>query len=595
MSLIGIDSIWHRKITKGDFFNIERSSTAGPQGGGGQLFIDIPNSVREGLFTMLGLEEPANDYEDWPLGMADAKVIGNPTKSGKLHFELNRRNDLRYRIRNQNRQSMNSKRHPAWTAAMGFPDAPDDIQSPDDAQQYLGDGLRIFLVKDLHGDYYAGFTTGSQIPASWPKGVGLEKLFDQNSRGGLICPRSIASWPLIPPVVYRILEAWKRKPNVLLYGPTGTGKTHAISVIWQMLELSDGLPIVMLETEDRGNPFQILDIPLDLPHPVSRDWVTFHQNYGHEDFIIGLRPRPSQSGSGFTLRPRAGRLLDLAVKVSSDEFEANSAVLVIDEINRGNTSRIFGEFITFMESAYRDVDDQGRNNPGRLPVPLANVNFEDDLTEEIELPSGGSKTLPVPWFFPRHVYVLASMNSVDRTVAPLDSALARRFERIDMRPDLDMLESLLDVNMTDANQKVKEAEGSIAELTAEECAVLILAQLNFQLATTLGPDFEIGHTYMLPVREADSEDDGFRLLASIWDQSIMPQLQERFLTRPEELLRILKVDERSPEGYIFHQRSTPFGLEVGDRPALEPVSLETIADSNIERVRTTFCYLASGI
>ena len=58
MSLVGIESIWHRKITGGDFFNIERSTVAGPQSGGGQLFIDIPNTVREGLFTMLGLEAP---------------------------------------------------------------------------------------------------------------------------------------------------------------------------------------------------------------------------------------------------------------------------------------------------------------------------------------------------------------------------------------------------------------------------------------------------------------------------------------------------------------------------------------------------------
>ena len=93
MSLVGIDSIWHRKITPGDFFNIERSSTAGPSSGGGQLFIDIPNSVREGLFTMLGLEAPDDVDGYWPPGVIDAKVIGNPSQSGRLHLELNRRND----------------------------------------------------------------------------------------------------------------------------------------------------------------------------------------------------------------------------------------------------------------------------------------------------------------------------------------------------------------------------------------------------------------------------------------------------------------------------------------------------------------------
>ena len=427
------------------------------------------------------------------------------------------------------------------------------------------------------------------MPESWPRGAGLEALFAPNNRGGLITLRSLQG---IPPVVYRILDAWKRQPNVLLYGPTGTGKTHAMSVLWQLLESSNGPPVVMLDTEDGPNPFRTVTELLSLPLPVARDWVTFHQNYGYEDFIVGLRPRSTDAGGGFTLRPRAGRLLDLAFKVASNEDQVQSAVLVIDEINRGNTSRVFGEFITFMEFAYRDVDDQGKENPGRLPVPLANLNVESGQSEEIDLSSGGSIKISVPWFFPRHMYVLASMNSVDRTVAPLDSALARRFERIDMRPDFETLQHLLGVDLTGAKGKVEAAGEQIADLTAGECAVLILSQLNFQLATTLGADFEIGHTYMLPVGQPETEDEGFRRLATIWDQAIMPQLQERFLTRQEELLRMLKADSDAPEGYAFHQRMGLFDREAGDRPTLQPVSLEALAESNMESLRTTFQYLA---
>lgn len=592
MSLVEIEGIWHRKITGGDFFNIERSAAAGPQSGGGQLFIDIPNTPREGLFTMLGLEAPVDVNGVWPPGVVDAKVIGNPTESGLLHFDLNRRDDRRYRIRNQNRQTAGSERHPAWKATHGFPEAPDTVQTRTDAELSISDGVHIFLVKSRSGEYYAGFVRGVTMPKSWPAGVGLDALFNPEDPGGLITFRSTLKNSPIPPVIYRILDAWKRQPNVLLYGPTGTGKTHAMSVLWQFLESGGDLPTIMLETEDGSHPFHTVTPILPLPRPITRDWVTLHQNYGYEDFIVGLRPRSTQAGGGFILRPRAGRLLELAIKVRSDDYEAQSAVLLIDEINRGNTSRVFGEFITFMEFAYRDVDEQGIDNPGRLPVPLAMLNVENGQSEEIDLANGGTVRLPMPWYFPRRVYTLASMNSVDRTVAPLDSALARRFERIDMRPDLDTLQVLLKVDLTEVKTKVGASGEEVAELTARECAILLLAQLNYQLATTLGPDFEIGHTYMLPLGHAETDNEGFRTLAIVWDQAIMPQLHERFLTRQDELLRILKVGEGAPQGYAFRQRVGLFNREAGDRSTLEPVELEELADSDMDSLKKTFRYLA---
>ncbi len=544
---------------------------------------------------MLGLNAPNNVDDEWPPGVVDARVIGDPSTSKPLHFDHNRGNDPRYRIRNQNRQSPETERHPAWTAAYGFPQAPDDVATREEAATYLGGATRIYLVKSITGEYFAGHTRGTSMPSSWPEGAGLEALFDPNTPGGLIPFRAGVSIIDIPPVVHRVLEAWKRQPNVLLYGPTGTGKTYAMSAIWQLLESGDGMPVVILDAEDGTSPFRLATPALPLPSPAIRDWVTFHQNYGYEDFIVGLRPRPNGGEGSFTLRPRAGRLLELAIKVASDEYDARSAVLLIDEINRGNTSRVFGEFITFMESGYRDVEEDGGVNPSRLPVPLAILNSDGGQSEDIELPGGGTKRVPVPWFFPRHVYTLASMNSVDRTVAPLDSALARRFERIDMRPDLGTLQSLLQVNLEDAKKKVDEAEAGEAALTSRECAVLILAQLNYQLATTLGPDFEIGHTYMLPVGRAETDDDGFRRLAVVWDQAIMPQLYERFLTRQDELLRILRVAEDVPDKYPFQAREGLFNREAGDRPSLQPVSLEPLADSDMGRLKSTFRYLAGHL
>ena len=592
MKLVEIHSIWHRQITDGDFFNIERSRDAGPSGGGGQTYIDIPDSVRVGLFTMLGLVAPSDtESGHWPSGNINAQVLGNLEESGTLSFEVNRRKEKRYRVSNQNRQAAGANRHPAWTARNGFPSAPDDVAKPQDAAVFLGQGARIFIVKSVGGDYYAGFTRGPVMPDAWPRRAGLEGLFGNGSIGGLIVPRGV---PGYPPVVKRVFDAWQNKPNVLLYGPPGTGKTYVMSCILEFVRSWEGIPVIMLDPSDKEHPFRVV-FELPMPSPVAHSWVSFHQSYGYEDFVVGLRPMVNEEGSGFTLRPRAGRLLELAVRVSLDKFEEQSAVLLVDELNRGNTSRIFGEFITFMDEIYRDVDRRGDSNPIRLPVPLASVNAEGDLTEPIEMASGGEFILPVPWHFPRHVYTLASMNSIDRTAGPLDSALSRRYERIDMIPDLGELEQWLDVDFADAVKKVSDAGNGLADLTPSECGVLILDRLNFQLATTLGPDFEMGHTYYMPLSQSADDDDGFRRLAQIWDRGIMPQLQERFLTRQEELIRILRVDDEVPDGYAFRRRVGMFGQSGGDRAVLQSVSMVSLAEQDVDRVRVTFRYMASRL
>lgn len=589
MGLTGIHSIWHRRITPGDFCNIERAVGAGPPGGGGALYIDIPESVRVGLFKMLDLESPAPDENQWPNLSIDAKVLGDVGQSGTVAFEHIRAGDPRYRIPRQNRQSPGGARHPAWTAANGFPVAPDDINSTEAAGEIIAGGLRIFIVRSLTGDYYAGFTEGTNMPEHWPLKAGLEPLFHGSDPGGVICPRSLSVYPA---VVKRIFDAWQRKPNVLLYGPPGTGKTYVMSLIWEMLQAVQGNTVIMLDPDDKDCPFYAINRDLPLPLPVVQDWLTFHQSHDYENFIIGLRPVASISSGGFTLQPRFGRLLELGVQVFLDDFQDQSAVLFVDEINRGHVSRVFGEFITFMDYAYRDVDDHGNLNPRRLPVPMPSVDSSNKYTEPIALPTGGAVKLPVPWYFPRHIYCLASMNSVDRTVAPLDGALGRRFERIDMFPNLGELERCLGVDLPTAGTKIPSA---VEQLTAGECAVMILSRLNFQLATTLGPDFELGHTYMMPVGGADDEDDGFRRLAIIWDQGIMPQLQERFLTRQDELIRILGVDGNVPTDYAFRRRVGFFGQPGGDRPSIEPVSLTELAEQALESVKATFRYMASQL
>lgn len=89
----------------------------------------------------------------------EAGVIGLPGRLGPIVFQ--RKAGGRMRIANQNRQQPNSPRHPAWTAEQGFPLAPDDVGSTDEALHYFPDGgLRIFVAKDYDGLFYAGFNKG---------------------------------------------------------------------------------------------------------------------------------------------------------------------------------------------------------------------------------------------------------------------------------------------------------------------------------------------------------------------------------------------------------------------------------------------------
>lgn len=598
MELERVDSIWYRQLNPGDFFTIERSDAARPAGGGGQAYIDIPGSLRDPLFQFLHQALPPTDTGPWPTELSiEAHVVGEPERHAPITFaHRGGQEGNRYRIANQRRQGNNPGRHPAWTSERGFPSAPDQVATTEEAAASLpAGGVRLYVVRTTDGKYYAGFTQGSSLPDSWPPGNNLERLFD-DAPGGRLVFEDIGLDT--PPVVGKIFAAWKRKPNVLLYGPPGTGKTHAMSVVRRLLELGIGAPIVGIDPSDRACPFKPIAEASPLPTPVVQDWLSFHQNYSYEDFILGLRPKSASTG-GFDLKPRIGKLLELALQVSRAEEPAESAVLFIDEVNRGNVSRIFGEFITYMEFDYRDKDAEGNSNLSRIPVTFPSVDVDNGLTEELERQVGAPIRVAVPWFFPRHVYTLSSMNSVDRTVAPLDSALSRRIERIELAPDSDLLARRLGVTRDALVTKVREyvetrADGApVPELTPAECSWLLFDRINQFLSTTLGPDFEIGHTYFFDVAEAQDENTGFSSLAIIWDRFIYPQLQERFVVRPEELLTLLRVGEAHvPNDYAFRARTGLFSDDPGERPTVQGISLGDLAVSDPERLKKTLRYLA---
>lgn len=178
-----VRSVFWRRITKGDFFNIERALDAGPSGGGGQLYIDIP------LGGGVSLEEFGEFFSGAPLALDDSRwhpfqlqvySASHPLVVAPLTLTPRRGQNRRYRIANQNRQATGGQRHPAWSEDRGFPKAPDDVRSPSDPRMPDLSYLKVFVARTDSGIFLAGFTDSSSIPQAWPRRAGLEVLFDPN-------------------------------------------------------------------------------------------------------------------------------------------------------------------------------------------------------------------------------------------------------------------------------------------------------------------------------------------------------------------------------------------------------------------------------
>lgn len=220
--------------------------------------------------------------------------------------------------------------------------------------------------------------------------------------------------------------------NVILYGPPGTGKTH--NTIKRAAEIVAGRTIDSYE--------QAREIFLQ-HRGTSIEMVTFHQSYSYEDFIQGIRP-DTDNGSALTFHKRDGVFKQIADRARHAQKDQRF-VLIIDEINRANISRVFGELITLIEP---DKRTQGEH------------------AMEVTLPSGESFSVP------SNLYIIGTMNTADKSIALLDVALRRRFVFEPMYP----LYSI-------PGQIVHDAD--------------LLQRINAQIIKLKGYDFQIGHAYFM--------------------------------------------------------------------------------------------------
>jgi hypothetical protein len=277
-----------------------------------------------------------------------------------------------------------------------------------------------------------------------------------------------ASLPAVTPNAQPRPGPSMNKPtNVILYGPPGTGKTfhtkeHAVT-------LCNG----------KSTPATLKEDFAKLIADKRVAFVTFHQSYDYSDFIIGFKPVPSANGMSFEVRK--GVLMRLA-----EEAEKNPhlpCLLIIDEINRGNISKIFGELITLIEADKRRDGDF----PLEVTLPCAYKGNDGKETCQFSLPS--------------NVHLLGTMNTADRSIALLDTALRRRFKFVRKEPNPDLLHANLDG----------------VKLPA------LLTKLNGILADAFSPDHQIGHAW-LPMK-FDAKATGKDLVEAFNDK-ILPLLDE---------------------------------------------------------------------
>lgn len=205
-------------------------------------------------------------------------------------------------------------------------------------------------------------------------------------------------------------------------------------------------------------------------------FVTFHQSYGYEDFVEGIKVKEV---NGQLKYPVEAGVFKRFCKSAKDNPTENY-VLIIDEINRGNISKIFGELITLIEESKRADQLEELS----VTLPYSNEQFS----------------------VPNNLYIIGTINSSDRSLTSVDIALRRRFDFIEMMPEPNVLKDIQITDYKDINVKA------------------ILETMNKRIQVLLDRDHCIGHAYFISLKN----DASLEKLMKIFEKKIIPLLQEYF-------------------------------------------------------------------
>ena len=284
--------------------------------------------------------------------------------------------------------------------------------------------------------------------------------------------------------------------NTILYGPPGTGKTY--HTIVYAVAIVENEPLNSIEAEAKKSYSAVLERYNWYKADGLIAFTTFHQSYGYEEFIEGIKPVMSKdikpamdaddTNGGDIRYTVVDGLFKKFCNQSVVSAKKKNRVFIIDEINRGNISKIFGELITLIEPSKRMGQPEGM---------------------QVKLPYSKD-----PFGVPDNVYIIGTMNTADRSIATIDTALRRRFRFQEMMPDAEVLAGIA-------------VEGiSVSEL---------LTRMNQRISVLYDREHTIGHAYFMPLKENPKIEQ----LAEIFEHDILPLLQEYFYEDYEKIRLVL--------------------------------------------------------
>lgn len=307
--------------------------------------------------------------------------------------------------------------------------------------------------------------------------------------------------------------------NTILYGPPGTGKTY--NTVCYAVAIIENKPLedIMSEAADEYGYAEVFERYNNYKNQGLIAFTTFHQSYGYEEFIEGIKPvmefnEDEQADIKYAVTD--GVFKEFCKNAENKKFEKKEKLLlnkkpfyllkslnyvfIIDEINRGNISKIFGELITLIEPSKRIGEKEGI----KAILPYSKKAFG----------------------IPDNVYILGTMNTADRSIATLDTALRRRFDFVEMMPDVNVL-SGIDVDGIDISR--------------------MLGKINERIAVLFDREHTIGHAYFIGLRNDNSID----ALSNIFRNKVIPLLQEYFYEDYEKICLVLADNQVSDEDRQF--------------------------------------------
>ena len=246
-------------------------------------------------------------------------------------------------------------------------------------------------------------------------------------------------------------------------------------------------------------------------------FVSFHQAYGYEEFVEGIRPHIADNGQ-MSYRVESGAFLRLCQQAKHDP--SHRYAMLIDEINRANVARVFGELMSLIEPTKR---------AGQTDSLSVNLAYSHQ-----------------PFSVPSNVDIYATMNSQDHSLAPLDMAFRRRFEFIECRPQPQLL-------------------GKVMTNGIEIDLAKLLTALNERISQNLAKDSQLGHSFLWGI-------DSLQALSAAFSQSIIPQVAQACQQHGQILQAIFGqtfirlIDNKKATGFMAQQAGFDINTQALDDP-----------------------------